>query len=282
MLQMLAYVAVFAVSLSVSRAAAPVLYDRLVEPALFSYYLEGDMSLLRSAPLPQKDNARLVLSGRAGASQLLSLSGWLDGLFSREDSAGEDDDTRNAQEMDEETVRVILEEIARQVEHNSARFADLLRESLAELDPAQLEGLDLTSLMELISADGEHTLDDLISPETQLELLRELANLTVRPAATGIISVLSFSILFGVLSLIANLLLGMLSFVKHMPVIGGVNAFFGGLVGLLQGILLAWVLALLVYGVLRLTGGSWWVLSDAVVEKSFLFQYFIFPGLLGG
>ena len=200
-IQMIAYIVVIAVAAAASKAVAPVIYERLVRPALTENFYE------QAAP-KSIDNAMLAR---------IPLSAGLKALS---------EDALDALE-------------------------DMLPEDLGDL------------------------------PDETQDLLEDLSDTALRPVMEGAIGMIAFVAIFAALSIITNLILSALGIINHLPVIGPVNAMFGCLVGILQGVLLVCVLAILLRGILNLYPHGWWVISsEDVVQKSYIFKYFYNPALL--
>lgn len=201
-IQMVAYVAIILAASFFSRAAAPVIYDRVVEP----------MITRQEAPR-EPGGAELVSYGRVGM-----LSAFDDGLDALESGIG--------------SVKDMLSD---------------------ELGPQTL-------------ADG---------------IVDELADATLRPLMVSAIGMIGFVLIFSILSIVANILLSTLGIVNHLPVVGPINALLGGAVGVLEGVLLVWVFAFLLRGLLGIYPEGWWVFDADTIGHTFLFRYFADPTLLG-
>ncbi|MEM1486276.1 CvpA family protein [Oscillospiraceae bacterium PP1C4] len=202
-IQMIAYVAIVLAASYLSRAAAPVVYDRVVEPMLLQK-IQGDEAL----PDQSKSNASLVSVVPRG-------------MLSMVDSA--------------------------------------------------LDSLD--SMRDLLSEN--------VNPEKiASDLMGDIADATVRPMMISAISMIGFVLLFAAFSLIANVLLSTLGVINYLPVIGTINALLGCAVGILQGLLIVWVLAILLQGVLHLSPDGWWIFNQNVIDRSYLFKYFVDPSMI--
>ena len=205
-IQMIAYVAILLAAAFFSKAAAPVLYDRVVEPMLLSRAGQTD-----EAP-PARKNAALIA---AGPEDLLSsLEDALDGA----------------------------------------------RDVLGDAADGLLPGGD---------------------PAEESSLAEDLADVTLRPLMVNAIQMVTFAVVFAVLSLLANVMLSTLGLVRYLPVVGTLNALLGAVVGVLQGLLIVWMLALLLRGLLDLYPGGVWVFPPEVVGRTWLFKYFADPALAG-
>lgn len=141
---------------------------------------------------------------------------------------------------------------------------------LLELLP---KGVDVEYWMEK-AQDGAAELKD--------EILDELLHSTVRPAAVNAISALCFTGIFCVLSVVANVILSATGVVRYIPVIGRINSFLGAVIGLAEGLLLVWLAALFLRGMLTLGQGSWWIFTERAATDSWIFRYFFDPSLLAG
>lgn len=200
--QLIAYILIVMLASVVSRAAAPVIYERFVEPMLL-----GDMPM---------ENAALAMSGTGGANTLSVRPGM----------------------------------------------------ALLELLP---QGIDLNYWMEK-AQDGAEGLKE--------EILDEILESTVRPAAVNAISGLCFAAVFCVLSVVANIILTATGIVRYIPVIGHINAFLGAVLGALEGLLLVWLCALFLRGMLTLGQGSWWIFTERIARDTWIFRYFFDPALI--
>ena len=112
-------------------------------------------------------------------------------------------------------------------------------------------------------------------------IVEELADATLRPLMVSAIGMIGFVLLFSILSIIANILLSTLGIVNHLPVVGPINALLGGAVGVLEGVLLVWVFAFLLRGLLGIYPEGWWIFRADTIGHTFLFRYFADPTLLG-
>lgn len=202
--QMAAYLLIVFIASSVSKAAAPIVYERFVAPMLL-----GEMPM---------ENAALASAGSAAPPGAMALR----------------------------------------------------QGSLLELLP---NGIDVEYWLEKAQESAE---------DLKEGILDELLETTVRPAAVSAISALCFTLVFCVLSVVANILLSAMGIVRHIPVIGRVNSFLGAVLGLVEGFLLVWLCALFLHGMLTLGQGSWWVFTERAARNTWIFRYFFDPGLLVG
>lgn len=96
----------------------------------------------------------------------------------------------------------------------------------------------------------------------------------VEPCVRIAVQTIAFAVIFIVVSILLNLLAKLLEFVNKIPVIGGLNAFCGGVVGVVQGLLTICVVCLAVRMVTVLTGGNIMFFNNAAIDSSIIFKYF--------
>lgn len=197
-IQMIAYIVILIASLLLSRAAAPVIYDNIVEPMLLESVQPNQSS--------QPENAVLISMAPRGTLSIL-------------DTASD-----------------------------------------------ALGSLDLDSLLKGFDKD---------------QLIGDIADATIRPLLISAVSMISFVIIFAILSMIANLLLSTLGIIDHIPIIGTCNSVLGGAVGVFQGILLVLVLCILLKGLLHLHPSGWWILNEDVLEHTYICRYLLNLDVIG-
>ena len=88
------------------------------------------------------------------------------------------------------------------------------------------------------------------------------------------VQVLLFLVCRMVVRWVFRLLVGLLRHVNGVPLLGGVNRFFGLLLGLATGALDCWLLALLLWFVASVTAGSLEWLTPGVLQQSVGYRFF--------
>ncbi len=96
----------------------------------------------------------------------------------------------------------------------------------------------------------------------------------VEPCVRIAVQTIAFAVIFIVVSILLNLLAKLLEFVNKIPVIGGLNSFCGGVVGVVQGLLTICIVCLAVRMVTVLTGGDIMFFNNAAIDSSIIFKYF--------
>ncbi len=290
--QMAAYVAVLVCSSHLSGQAAPIIYERVVEPMLFEDSQSQEdkprelknadlVSFLPGGMLAMNGGGRSLLPApRQRSEQPESLS--LEDLerlgidlesLSLEDLKGLGIDLQGLDLAGLERLGVDTDTL------DPDRLEEFGLEKLREfgIDPDNLRLDDLKRLAQELPEELERLLPEGIGPE---RLVKEIADNTLRPVLVKAIGTVSFVVIFAVLSMLSNLLLSMLGIINSLPVIGFFNSTFGAVVGILQGVLIVWIIALLFKGLFYFNPDGWWIFNSDVVENTFLFRYFMEPGLL--
>ncbi len=290
--QMAAYVGVLAFSSHLSGEAAPVIYERVVEQMIFESSQSQDdrprelknadlVSFLPGGMLAMDGGWRPLLPARGQHSEepeslslddLEQLGVDLDSL-SLEDLKGLGIDLKG---LDLDSLdRLGIDTDTLDPDQLGAFGLEKLREF--GIDPDNLGLDDLKRLAQELPEELEQLLPEGIGPE---EIVKEIADNTLRPVLIKAIGTVSFVVIFAALSMLSNLLLSMLGVINSLPVIGFFNSTLGAVVGILQGVLIVWVVGLLFKGLFYFSPDGWWIFNSDVVGSTFLFRYFMEPGLL--
>lgn len=114
----------------------------------------------------------------------------------------------------------------------------------------------------------------LIMQTTAASAKEAMINGIVEPCCRIAVQTLAFGVIFIVVTIVLNLLARMLEFVNKIPLVGGLNAFCGGIVGAAQGLVAICVVCLAVRLITVLTGGNVMFFNNAAIEATFVFKYF--------
>ncbi len=96
----------------------------------------------------------------------------------------------------------------------------------------------------------------------------------VKPCFNVTVQTVAFAVIFFAIVLILNLLAKLLQLVNKIPLIGGLNTFCGGLVGLVQGFLTVCMTCLLVRVIAVMSGGNIIFFNNAVIDSTMVFRFF--------
>lgn len=95
----------------------------------------------------------------------------------------------------------------------------------------------------------------------------------------GVISIVFFVILFILLLFLLKKVFGGISKIFRLPIIRVVDSAIGFVLGIIEGALAVYLLALMIKLIIPLTGGDLFFINEAYVSKSFFFSLFYFGGL---
>ncbi|WRS27904.1 CvpA family protein [Oscillospiraceae bacterium MB08-C2-2] len=115
---------------------------------------------------------------------------------------------------------------------------------------------------------------DFIIPSTTREAAELLVDQVLAEPLMTLLQSLSFMLIFSLALFILRRFSGLLSFVQYLPVVGTVNTFLGGVMGVAQGLIYLLLLALGLYFVILITGGDARWLSPEIVDQTFVVRFF--------
>ncbi len=114
----------------------------------------------------------------------------------------------------------------------------------------------------------------LIMQESSVSAREAIINGIVEPCCRIAVQTIAFAVIFIVVSIVLSLLARMLEFVNKIPIIGGINSFCGGVVGIAQGLLTVCIICLAVRMITVLTGGTVMFFNNSAINSTFLFKIF--------
>lgn len=96
----------------------------------------------------------------------------------------------------------------------------------------------------------------------------------IEPCVKLLVQTVAFVLIFCVVVIALSLLSKLLKFVNKIPVIGGLNSFCGGLVGLVEGLFSVFVVCIVVRLVTVLSGGTIMFFNAADIDSTYIFSVF--------
>lgn len=106
------------------------------------------------------------------------------------------------------------------------------------------------------------------------DLAHSLATGLVQPLVTPLITVVVFFVCFAVCKLLVSFLAAVLTNLNRVPLVGGVNRFFGFFMGLLAGAMDVFLVVCGVWAVVVITGNNLSWLNQTVLQDSVAFSMF--------
>ena len=126
----------------------------------------------------------------------------------------------------------------------------------------------------------QEDLDNLLESVSPEELLEKAADETIAPLVTSIIGMLVFVACFALLSMVASGILSALKIINYIPGLGALNSLLGGAIGILQGLLMVYVFAILLHAIFGMYPDGWWLFTEQSAQNSYLFSRFYRLNLL--
>ncbi len=106
------------------------------------------------------------------------------------------------------------------------------------------------------------------------ELTTSLVDTVVGPIILSLLQVILFLLIFALASAFVRMLAGLFTGINKIPVVGQLNWMLGGILGVLQGILIVYVACVFLQLALLLSGDSLPLISRADIEATVLLKYF--------
>lgn len=96
----------------------------------------------------------------------------------------------------------------------------------------------------------------------------------LRGGAISVVQMILFFLLFGVVMLIVRLLAGLFKDVNKIPVIGPVNTLLGAAIGLVEGAIIVYIIALLIHLIIMFMASPMIVFNEETIQSTLLFKFF--------
>lgn len=130
----------------------------------------------------------------------------------------------------------------------------------------------------LIGAGGEDipTLPAGTAPVTGMaeELASHVIDVALESPLMTLLHTVSFLLVFSLVAFVMRSLARVFIGVNSVPVIGGVNIVFGGILGLLEAVLTLYVGAFILRLLVTVSGSSWWWLNHEVIGATYIWNIF--------
>lgn len=98
----------------------------------------------------------------------------------------------------------------------------------------------------------------------------------ISPIVTTFIQIIIFVILLVIFIFLSHFILNAINIVTHLPVIHQLDKLFGGILGIVEGIMLVFVLVLVLGVILLCTSHNTDIFSSNTIDSTFIFKYFYY------
>lgn len=163
-------------------------------------------------------------------------------------------------------AKVLSDNIAdSDISEQIGNIADKINEALPaiEFSSDTISGIDkslvndvVLSVLEVGENPGKAVLDNVIKPVILIP-----------------IQTLIFILLFVIILVVLSLIIKATSVVNKIPLIGGVNQLLGGVLGVVQGFIVLFIIVIIVHLAVAVTGNTLIFLNEMTINKSYVFGY---------
>ena len=120
----------------------------------------------------------------------------------------------------------------------------------------------------------EESLGDAVDM-SNLKIAESVEKSVISPVVLPLIEIIIFAIVLLLLLAVITVIARKSKKVNEVPVIGGVNAFFGGVIGALEGAVVLATVSTVLRFVIKVYGSSVW-LSEKIISKTYIFKWIYF------
>lgn len=110
--------------------------------------------------------------------------------------------------------------------------------------------------------------------DTQNSFKSAVMNGIIEPNLTMFIRTIAFGIIFFLVSLVLRIVASVSSLINKIPVIGKVNAFLGFIMGLLEGIIVVFIVCLVTRLIVSLCGTNSILFNETAINSTYVFKIF--------
>lgn len=234
------YIAAFAAAVFVSNAADEYVYDRFVKPAVMSAMEEKAEELSEN-----------------GLKEILSKSGA--GLTDEQLGFIINGEKPSEEGLTDEKIRDTLN-------RGFIDYCKILTEAFSGVIPEEIVR-EAESYIEETDMENNRKLELLTS--ARLSATELIESEIVRPVMMRTVKTVLFTLTFALVSIVFAVISKIAGIIRRIPAVRFADGFAGGLIGLLQGLLITAAICAVTGVYIKLTGES----SD-IIEQTHIFKYF--------
>ncbi len=239
----------------VSRATAPIIYDKLLSERIVSS-IEGKIENINVA-----DEVKKALNLEGSGVTL------------------EDEEVKSVVEnssgnLGEEIRQYILQKTGVDISQNE------ITENLKKMFNENIYGEYIKSLPEYMTKNSAQYSDSgLISSaikafaSSKADAARYIEQTVVRGSIIAILEPILFILVFTIAMIAVKIVTRLFSVVNRVPFIGTVNSLFGALMGVAEALLVVYIIAVVINIIIYLSGSEMIVFNDETIQNTYLFKY---------
>lgn len=106
------------------------------------------------------------------------------------------------------------------------------------------------------------------------EIVSNVSQNTIKPVAVSILKTIYLLILMSVLMIVVKLLARTVNKLFSFSLVGKLNRVLGGTVGIVKGVIFAWIFCTVIALLISLTENGFWIFNTANIENSYIFKFF--------
>lgn len=106
------------------------------------------------------------------------------------------------------------------------------------------------------------------------EIVSNVSQNTIKPIAVSILKTIYLLILMSVLMIVVKLLARSVNKLFSFSLVGKLNSALGGTVGIVKGVIFAWIFCVVITLLISLTKNGFWIFNTANIENSYIFKFF--------
>ena len=96
----------------------------------------------------------------------------------------------------------------------------------------------------------------------------------VKPVVMIPLRTLIFAIIFAIIMIVLSIIIRATKIINKIPVVGAVNGFFGGVLGVAEAFISVCLICIVVQVIIALTGNELIFLNTMTIDKTYVFKYF--------
>ncbi len=105
------------------------------------------------------------------------------------------------------------------------------------------------------------------------EMIISISQNTIKPMAVSILKALYSVILILVLLVVVKFLARIVNKMFNVSILGKINNILGGSLGIIKGLIIAWIFCTALSLVISFTTNGIWIFNDSNIEKTYIFKF---------
>ncbi len=246
-IRFIGYIAAIAIASALCGILAEKVYDNFVHPSVMNIIEKK----IDSVEYNVEEQIADSLEDKGYALEGFDYKNVINGDYSEEDNS----------ELTKNDINDTLTDVFK-------KYYQLIGESLSDALPDGIAD-DVKNYI-----DEKKPSDDFFSLNDQKSKAAEyIETEIVRPVVLKAVRVIAFGFIFTVVMIAVKIIARTAGIVKKIPIVGGVDRFLGGILGLVQALLILTVATAIIIVITNLTDNSMKLFNSTVISDTILFKY---------